>query len=142
MTSDKAWYWVAAGVLALGLSNSLADREIGLPRGLADQFQGAQDQFLASASDTAIGFLDSVGRLSDSNDFGNPTVQVSLARVQSRVACLSSMVAERQAELARQEAERAQEVSIEESISGDSCPRQKTQETVTKVRFIPDDDTI
>ena len=70
MNSEKAWYWVAAGVLALGLSNSLAERQIGLVQGLPDQFQQATDEVTARVSDQAVRFLDVANRLSDRKDLG------------------------------------------------------------------------
>lgn len=138
MTSEKALYWVAVGVVAVGLSNSLADREIGWARGLADRFQAAEDQLVASASDQAIRLLDVANRFSRSKDLQTARVQLTLARVQTRVACIRTTVAERQEAMARQEKARAQAVS---SFST-TCPRQKSQETVTKAHPLPNEDTI
>jgi hypothetical protein len=142
MSREKAWYWIAAGVLALGLSNSLAERQIGLVQGLPDQLQEEADQFTASVSDQAMRFLDVASRMSDRKELGMARAEIALARVQTRVACLRSVVAERQAATARVEAEKVRVISIEElpSVRKLSCPKSQTP-TVT-VRQMPDPDTI
>jgi hypothetical protein len=142
MKSEKAWYWVAVGVLALGLSNSLADREIGWARGLVDRFQAAEDQLVASASDQTSHFLDVASRLCGRNDLQTARVQLTLARVQTRVACIRTTLAERQEAMARQEEERARAVSTDRSTFSTTSPRQKSQETLTKAHPLPDEDTI
>ena len=37
MTSEKAWYWLAAGVLALGLNGAYQDGQFGWVHGIADR---------------------------------------------------------------------------------------------------------
>jgi len=143
MNSEKAWYWVAAGVLALGLGNSLAERQIGLVQTLPDRFQEAADEFTASVSDQAMRFLDVAGRVSDRDELRRAGAEVALARVQTRVACLQNVVAERQAARARLEEERARVLSLRElpSVREFSCPKHPTAPTVT-VRDMPGPDTI
>jgi len=140
--NEKAWYWVAAGVFALGLSNSLAERQIGWARAMPDQLQEAADQFTASASDQAMRFLDVANRLSNRDELGMARAEVALDRVQTRVACLRSVVAERQAATARIEAEKVKVISIGNlpSVRKFSCPKSST--AVTTVRQMPAPDTI
>jgi len=143
MTSDKAWYWVAAGVLALGLSNSFVDRHMDCVRELTERVQAQENDFLAEASDQVVQFLDVATRFSDQKELRSPQMQVALAKIQSRVACLQTLAAEKQAEMARHEAEKAREEMIENMPVEEICPRQKLQKApVMKVREMPDDDTI
>lgn len=143
MNSEKAWYWVAAGVLALGLSNSLADRQIELVQALPDRFLGLADQFTASVSDRAMRFLDVASRLSNRNELGMAGAEVAVAQVQTRVACLRTVIAERQAAAARVAEERTRAMSLEElpSVKTFSCPKSPTAPMVT-VHQMPGPDTI
>jgi hypothetical protein len=143
MDSEKAWYWIAAGVLALGLSNSLAERQIGLIQALPDRFQEAADQFTADVSDQAMRVLDIAGRLSNRNELGMAGAEVALARVQTQVACLRTVVAERQAAAAQVAEERARVRSLGElpTVRKFSCPKSPATPTVT-VHQMPGPDTI
>ncbi|HUJ94933.1 MAG TPA: hypothetical protein VLW84_06700 [Terriglobales bacterium] len=143
MTSDRAWYWVAAGVLALGLGNSFANRQMGCIQELTDQVHVVENDLVAQASDQVVRILDVATRFSGQEELRAPQMQVALSRIQSRVACLQTLAAEKQAEMARHEAEKAREEMIENRAVEEICPRQELQEVpVIKVRQMPDDDTI
>jgi hypothetical protein len=143
MNSEKAWYWLAAGVLALGLCNSLAESRIGLVQGIPDQWQETSDQFTASASDQVMRILDVASRLVNRDQLGMAGAELAVARVQTQVACLRNVVAERQAAAARAAAERARSKFLEESPSVRrlSCPKAPSAPVVT-VRQMPGPDTI
>ena len=46
MRSDKAWYWLAAGVLALGLNGAYQDGQLGWAHVLADRATAAVERAL------------------------------------------------------------------------------------------------
>jgi len=142
MNSEKAWYWVAAGVLALGLSNSLAERQIGLVQGLPDQFQQAADEVTARVSDQAVRFLDVANRLSDRKDLGVDRAEVVLARVQSRVACMQNAVAARQAARAHAQADRVRVISIEKMRCVRKFTIPEAPTPILTVHQMPGPDTI
>jgi len=149
MNNDGAWYWVAAGVLALGLSNSLAEKQIVSFQGLPDQVQHVAEDFTANVSDQAVSVLDSAVRFSSGNQLGMDRVGIALARVQTRVACLNTAVAERQAQRARLEAERARweaervmVIPFEKVPCAKHFSLPKDQTPVVTVRQMPNPDTI
>ncbi len=100
MRSDKAWYWLTAGVLALGLNGAYQDGQLGWAHVLADRATAAVERvtlrgqhFLAMA-EVMLGrntdtFGDSLGRTG-----------TALERVQNKIVCDRVAHAQRQIAMA------------------------------------------
>jgi len=97
MTADRAWYWVATGVLALGLTNAYQD----------GQFDWVH-QFSERSAAVAAGYVEKGSRLVEAADvvLGHDSpllnrTQAYLLRMQARLDC--NRIEHAQKELARAE---------------------------------------
>jgi hypothetical protein len=139
MVYEKAWYLVAAGVLALGISNGFVSRGENWARGLAERsssiVEGASSQTmrLANFAETIVG----------RNDSSFARVEASMARVQTHLACVQTTMARRQAEMARRQAERARRIASQQ-VRGALviCPRQDFAMETPQPPATPTDGTI
>jgi hypothetical protein len=100
MRSDKAWYWLVAGVVALGLNGAYQDGQLGWAHVVADRAIAAVERatlrgqhFLAIAEVM-------LGRNTDtfSDSFGR--TETALERVQNRIVCDRVARAQRQIAMA------------------------------------------
>ena len=102
MISDKAIYWIATVVLALGVGNSLSTAH-------PDWAQAASERPLMLA-DAACNRLANLATLADlmfgRSQVGIDRTQVAVARVQSRLASVQARLASREARIARIQQER------------------------------------
>ena len=96
MRTDKAWYWLAAGVLALGLNGAYQDGQLGWAHVLADRAAAAVERatirgqhFVATAE-----FM--LGR--EPKSFG-PS-EATIERIQNRIVCDRVARAQRQIAMA------------------------------------------
>ena len=109
MASDKALYWIAVVVMALGLGNSFVNDH-------PDWAQAVAERPLVLA-DAACSRLSSMASVVDlmfgPSQVGVARTQVAMARVQGRLASVQSRIASRQAEMARMEAQRARAFTVE-----------------------------
>jgi hypothetical protein len=124
MVFEKAAYWMAVGVLALVVGNSVASRH-GLNVGsrnvgslpnrsfaVVEQVAGDATELLGSAEEI-------VGRAG--TRFAHS--QSTLACLQTRLASVQSRIAQREAVLARVQAQRARMVAMEQIRSTALCSR-------------------
>jgi len=142
MASEKAMYWMAVCVLALGVANGLVSE----PTEWADRLADGSLSLLDRASETATRYAGVVAmRLDGDNlnlgnldlrnlnlsdrDGGNRLLaraEISAVRAQARLACVEGTVARRQGEMARIQAQRirarVREQAFREFIAG---PREK-----------------
>jgi len=142
MASEKAMYWMAVCVLALGVANGLVSE----PTEWADRLADGSLSLLDRASETATRYAGVVAmRLDGDNlnlgnldlrnlnlsdrDGGNRLLaraEISAVRAQARLACVEGTVARRQGEMARIQAQRirarVREQAFPEFIAG---PREK-----------------
>jgi hypothetical protein len=142
MASEKAMYWMAVCVLALGVANGLVSEHSEWADRLADRSLSLLDR----ASETATRYAGVVAmRLDGDNlnlgnldlrnlnlgdrDGGNRLLaraEISAVRAQARLACVEGTVARRQGEMARIQAQRiraqVREQAFREFIAG---PREK-----------------
>ena len=142
MASEKAMYWMAVCVLALGVANGLVSE----PTEWADRLADGSLSLLDRASETATRYAGVVAmRLDGDNlnlgnldlrnlnlsdrDGGNRLLaraEISAVRAQARLACVEGTVARRQSEMARIQAQRirarVREQAFREFIAG---PREK-----------------
>src|SRR5215470_14370564 len=106
MASDKAWYWLAAGVLALGINGAYQDGEFQWAHRIADRSAVMVQQVrnegcrLVAIAETLLG--------RDSS--GVERAQDQLARVQDRLSHRQMERMQRQMEMAQYQVERAQRV--------------------------------
>jgi hypothetical protein len=97
MASEKAWYWLAAGVLALGLNGAYQDGQFGWVHGIADR----STEIVERASMRGLSFVTAAevmfGRNPDAMGWTNATLQ----RVQGKLARKRIEMAERQIDMGR-----------------------------------------
>src|SRR5437868_12390391 len=100
MASDKALYWIAVIVMALGLGNSFINAHPGWAQAVAER-----PLMLADAAYSRLSSMASVADLMfGRSQVGVARTQVAVARVQGRLASVQARIASRQAEMARMEA--------------------------------------
>lgn len=120
MGSEKAWYWIAVGVLALLVSNHFAARRTGDVRCLASRSLSAVEQVSGHASRVMAMAEVMLGRGQSRFDHS----QMAVDGVQTRLASAQSALARHEAAFARVRAEHARMVAIEELRGTVVCPRQ------------------
>jgi hypothetical protein len=138
MGSEKAWYWIAVGVLALVVSNNFAARhedEIGrlASRSLAaiEQVSGQATHFVARAEMM-------FGR-GETHFVGT---QTTLAGAQARLASVQCVIARHEAALARVQAEHARMAAMQELRGTVVCPRQSLRMVIPVPPAMRTDGTI
>jgi hypothetical protein len=139
MASDKGLYWIALGVLALGVSNSLVNQHTGCFRSLAVRAAAIAQNLSAKAIDRIAMGEAVLGR-------GQATVartQTAMDRAQVRMAFVQTVVARRQAEIVRLQNERVQAITRERiSRAIARCPRKTVTVEAPPAPTAPDDGTI
>lgn len=111
MATEKALYWIAICVMAVGLGNSFVNHHRDFARNI-----GQRAMFMADAiSGRTQGQFDRADVLFDRTQAGFDRSQAAVDRVQTRVACLQTRIAQRQAALARAQAERTR-MAVEQSV--------------------------
>ena len=92
MRSEKAWYWLTAGVLALGLNGAYQDGQLGWVHSLVDRTAGAVER----ASDRGMHYVTMaeimLGRMPEASD----RTEVALQKVQNKIVCERVAKAQRQ----------------------------------------------
>lgn len=97
MRTDKAWYWLAAGVLALGLNGAYQDGQLGWAHVLADRAAGVVEraslrgQHLVAMAEMMLG--------REPQAFGH--TQAAIERIQNRIVCDRVARAQRQMAMAQ-----------------------------------------
>jgi len=97
MTSEKAWYWLAAGVLALGLNGVYQDGQFGWVHGIADH----STEIVERASMRGLSFVTAAEVMLGRNPDAMGWTHVTLQRVQGKLACKRIEMAERQIDMGR-----------------------------------------
>jgi TolA-binding protein len=108
MASDKAWYWLAAGVLALGINGAYQDGEFAWAHRIADRSTAMVQQVRNEGCRLVAMAEMLLGR--DSS--GVERVQDQLARVQDQVSRRQMERMQRQMEMAQYQVERAQRMVV------------------------------
>ena len=83
MRTDKAWYWLAAGVLALGLNGAYQDGQLGWAHVLADRAAAVVDRASLRGQHFVATAEILLGR--EPQAFGHS--QGAIERIQSRIGC-------------------------------------------------------
>ncbi len=141
--SDKAWYWLACGVLALGITNNLATRNVDLPTRMADRAAQVADRL----SSRFTGDLERVAWVLGSKSARvSDRAQVAVDRSQARLDCLRAQLDRHQAEMDRLQAH-AEELAITKlnlrvtDSAAIVCPRPRVERQLTKI-VVSDDGNI
>jgi hypothetical protein len=83
MRSNNAWYWLSAGVLALGLNGAYQDGQLGWAHGLADRAASIVER--ASLRGQRFLTMAEVMLGRDPGSFGR--TEAAIERVQNRIVC-------------------------------------------------------
>jgi hypothetical protein len=136
MANEKAMYWLAVGVVALGVNSAFQDREVQWTQKLADHSAAAVERIAERGLDTLAMAETVLGR----NPAESTRLQAALGRLQAKTARVQAALARQQAardrmqaQLDRVEAQRLridQKYVIERSADPkyilhlkDTCPR-------------------
>jgi len=136
MASQQGWYWIGVGMLALGLTNNLADTRGDWTRDIANKLRNAVEE----ASGQAVAYWDRTestwsDRKADMDEFAAPVVRVT----QARIACANLALARRQAAWARLETARTRMLKQRVRHVTVSCPGQNFVIDVPPPRVVVDD---
>jgi hypothetical protein len=124
MVSEKGWYWVAVGVLALGVSNSFVNRHTDWAHGLADRSTQLVGQLSGHADRYAV-MLETIFARGET---GLARTQTTVARVQTRVAFVQADMVRRQADIVRLQTEKARMLAnVKMHHVAVVCPQQKVR---------------
>jgi len=97
MRTDKAWYWLAAGVLALGLNGAYQDGQLGWAHVLADRATAAVERTSLRGQQWVAMAEIMLGR--EPQAFGH--TQATIERIQNRIVCDRVSRAQRQMAMAQ-----------------------------------------
>jgi hypothetical protein len=97
MASEKAWYWLAAGVLALGLNGAYQDGQFGWVHELA----GRTTEIVEVASMRGLAFVTAAEVMLGRNPEAIGEMEASLGRMQGKLACERIEMAKRRIDMAR-----------------------------------------
>lgn len=100
MTSEKAMYWMAVGVLAVGALNGLVNRVGELVPWLADRSLALVSQ----ASQTAADYVETARMTLGGDHLELAPAPMAVVRAQTGLACIQATLARNQATLARNQA--------------------------------------
>ena len=108
MASDRGWYLIAVGVLALGLSSSMLNSHPDWMRNLTDRSVASADRFSAQA-ERYLGMAQILLGRSEAS-FG--PAQSMLGHMQADLGVMQADVARHQAEMARLDAANIAAISL------------------------------
>lgn len=120
MGSEKAWYWIAVGALALFVGNNFAARHKDGVRCLASRSMAAVEQVSGGANRLMAMAEMMLGR----GETHFARTQTAVASAQTRLASAQTAIACHEAALARVQAEHARMVAVRQLRSTVICPRQ------------------
>ena len=138
MASEKAWYWIAVGVLALFVSNNFLARHEGSVRCLADRSLAAVER-ISSHADRFVAMAEMMlGR----GETGFARTQTAVARAQTRMASVEAAMARQQAACARVQAAQARMMVAERMNRAVICSRPTVRLNIPQPPRLPGDGTI
>jgi len=124
MASDRAWYWLAAGVLALGLNGAYQDGEFQWVHRLANHSACLMER----ASGEGLRMLATAEVMLGRNPESLARTEATLQKLQMRIAC-------KRIEMTRQEVDMAQ---VQRALAAARIDQQmaKVQASMDRVRMI------
>jgi len=96
MRSEKAWYWLAAGVLALGLNGAYQDGQLGWAHCLA----GRAADLLERASDRGLRLVTMAEWMLGRSPEGFGRTEAVIQKIQTKLVCQRDAMAQRQMAMA------------------------------------------
>ena len=138
MGSEKAWYWMAVGLLALLVSNHFAARHMSDVRCVVGRSLSAVEQVSGHASRVVAIAEMMMGRGESRFDHG----QMALAGVQTRLASAQCVLARHQAAFARVQAEHERMLAMQQLRGTAICPRQNLRIVIPERPSMRTDGTI
>lgn len=102
MATDKATYWLAVGLLALGVNSTFQNQEVQWAHDLADRTSLAAEVL----AQRGLGYLAMAEVMLGSSPAQSPRLQAALARLQAKTAHAEGALASREASRAMVEAQR------------------------------------
>jgi hypothetical protein len=97
MQSQKAWYWLAAGVLALGLNGAYQDGQLGWVHCLADRVAGSIER----VSERGVHFVTMAEVMLGRSPGTFSRTEAALQKIQSKAACARVARVQRQVAMAQ-----------------------------------------
>jgi hypothetical protein len=97
MRPDKAWYWLAAGVLALGVNGAYQDGQLGWAHGLADRAAYLMER----ASERSLRLVTMAEVLLGRSPAGFGQTESALQSIQAKLVCDRVARAQRQIAMAQ-----------------------------------------
>jgi len=94
MASGKAWYWLAVGVLALGLNSEYQSGRLHWARQATDQSLALMER----ATDQTMHYVTLAEVMLGDNPAERRPAQAAVARVQAKIACVRMAVAQKEAQ--------------------------------------------
>ncbi len=83
MRSEKAWYWLTAGVLALGINGAYQDGQLAWMHSLADRAVG----MVAQASERSLHFVTMAELMFGRTPENFNRAEAAIQRIQTKVVC-------------------------------------------------------
>lgn len=102
MAIDKATYWLAVGVLALGLNSTFQNQEVQWAQNVAGQARLTAE----GLAQRGLGYLVMAEVMFGANPAGSPRLQAALARLQVKTAEAQAALASREASRELRDAQR------------------------------------
>ncbi len=97
MASEKAWYWLAAGVLVLGLNGAYQDGQFGWAHEMMDR----SAEMVERASMRGLSFVTAAEVVLGRNPEAVGRMEASLGKMQGKLACKRIEMAERRIDMAQ-----------------------------------------
>lgn len=138
MASEKAWYWIAVGVMALLVSNNVLARHGGAVRSFADRSVAAVERI----SGDADRFVAMAEMMLGRGETGFARTQTAVARAQTRLASMEAAMARQQAACARVQAAQARMMVAEHMSHPAICLRPTVPLNIPQPPRLPGDGTI
>ena len=139
MVSDKALYWMAVIVMALGLGNSFVNAHPEWAQSVAERPVMLADR----VSSRATSLVSLAEMMFGRSEVGVARTQTAMARVQCRLASAQSRVAARQAQIARIQAERVRSFTraqVDRVVVICTPQDQDTEQNAPDAPVVPNDD--
>ena len=92
MGSGKAWYWLAVGILALGLNSEYQSGRLHWARQATDQSLALMER----ATDQTMHYVTLAEVMLGDNPAEFRPAQAAVARVQAKIACVRMAVSQRE----------------------------------------------
>ena len=124
MASEKAWYWLAAGVLALGLNGAYQDGEFAWAHRIADH----STNLVERASEQGLRFVTMAEVMLGRSPESMGRTEVALQRLQTGMVCKRIEMAQREVDMAQ----------LQRDLAAAHIDRQlaRVQSTMDHVRMI------